>query len=78
MTFFYALTDAACDAKAIRGLVNRLGGVPIMDANPRRGKTEIPIDPGREQRYRNRSGEDQDFSCLKDGFVMTMIRVTEN
>lgn len=74
-TFLYALADAAYDAKAIKDLVCRQGGVPIMDANPRRGKTKIPMDPDRERRYRNRSGAERIFSRLKDEFGATMIRV---
>ena len=74
-TFLYALADAAYDAKAIKDLVCRQGSVPIMDANPRRGKTKIPMDPDRERRYRNRSRAERIFSLLNDEFGATMIRV---
>ena len=47
-TFLYALADAAYDAKTIKDLVCRQGGVPIIDANPRRGKTKSPMDQDRE------------------------------
>ena len=74
-TFLYALADAAYDAKTIKGLVCRQGGVPIIDANPRRGKTKSPMDPDRERRYRNLSGAERIFSRLKDEFGATVIRV---
>ena len=59
-TFLYGLADAAYDAKAIKDLVCHQGGVPNIDANPRRGKTKSPMDPDRERRYKKtiRSGTD--------------------
>jgi hypothetical protein len=74
-TFLYALADAAYDAKAIKDLVCSQRGFPIIDANPRRGKTKSPMDPDRERRYRNRSGAERFFSRLKDEFGARMIRV---
>ncbi len=45
VTSFYDLMGSAYDAGNIRKVSEALGHVPIIDANPRRGKREAVGDP---------------------------------
>lgn len=75
-TVLYTRTDAAYDAKAIKTLIHDMGGVPIIDPNPRNSKEgKLPMEPDRARRYKKRSGAERIFSRLKDEFGVMMIRV---
>ena len=73
----YCLADAAYDAASIRTLAGRLGLVPVIDQNPRRGE-RIPMEPDRARRYKGRTQVERFFARLKDEFGGRMIFVRGN
>ena len=74
VTSWYDLMDSAYDAKEIRESSLELGHVPIIDANPRRGKP-VSMEPDRARRYRNRSSAERVNSRLKDDCGGRNVRV---
>jgi hypothetical protein len=74
VTSLYDLMDAAYDAPAIHDFSRRLGPVPIIDPNPRRGE-KIPLDPARQERFRERSAAERVNSQWKDNFGGRFVRV---
>ena len=73
----YCLADAAYDAASIRTLAERLGLVPVIDQNSRRGE-KIPMEPDRARRYKGRTQVERFFARLKDEFGGRMIFVGGN
>ena len=74
VTSWYDLMDSAYDAKDIREVCRELGHVPIIDANPRRGKVP-PMELDRARPYRNRTSAERVNSRLKDDCGGRMVRV---
>lgn len=74
VTALYELMDAAYDMPVIHAFAQRLGHVPIIDPNPRRGEL-IPLDPAQEQRFKERSAAERVNSNLKDNFGGRSVRV---
>jgi hypothetical protein len=70
----YDLGDAAYDAAAIKLSSEKLGRVPIIDANPR-GKDKVPMEPDRATHYKSRSGAERSNSQLKDNHGGRTVRV---
>jgi hypothetical protein len=70
----YDLMDSAYDAPQIRAFSRRLGHVPIIDPNPRRGEA-VPLDPAQQQRFKERSSAERVNSNLKDNFGGRTVRV---
>jgi hypothetical protein len=52
----------------------RLGHVPIIDPNPRRGE-KIPLDPVQAQRFQQRTSSERVNSLLKECFGGRFVRV---
>lgn len=71
----YDLMDAAYDAPEIHAFSHRLGHVPIIDHNPRRGGEKKQMDPPEEQRYKERSSAERVNSNLKDNYGGRHVRV---
>jgi hypothetical protein len=71
---YYDLMDSAYDAKEIDEASREPGHVPIIDANPRRGKVP-PMEPDRARRYRQRSSAERVNSRLKDDCGGRTVRV---
>ncbi len=67
ITYLYDLMDSAYDAAAIYDVSNRLGHVPIIDKNPRRGPV-IPMPPAEAIRYNERSCVERVNGRLKEEF----------
>lgn len=74
ITSLYDLMDAAYDAPQIRSYSAKLGHVPIIDFNPRRGE-KIEMDPAQAVRYRNRSTAERVNANLKDNYGGRFVRV---
>ncbi len=74
ITSLYDLMDSAYDAPQIRRFSERLGHVPIIDANPRRGEKK-EMDPAQAVRFRNRSTAERVNSNLKDNYGGRFVRV---
>jgi hypothetical protein len=74
VTSLYDLMDAAYDAREIRDYARRLGHVPIIDANPRRGQTP-QMDQATARRYGERSNAERGNARLKDEFGARHVRV---
>jgi hypothetical protein len=74
VTSLYDLMDSAYDAQAIHDFSRRLGHVPIIDPNPRRGEL-IPLDPARRVRFRQRSASERVNSQLQDNYGARFVRV---
>lgn len=64
-TILYDLADSAHDAEEIKAYSQKLGHVPVIASNPRRGET-IELEPAWEIRYRERSTVERVNSDLKD------------
>jgi len=71
---WYDLMDSAYHAAPIHRMSQELGHVPIIDANPRRGK-EIEMEPDRARRYRDRAQAERFNSRLKDNCGGRFVRV---
>jgi len=74
VTSLYDLADAAYDAKEIREMSARLGHVPIIDHNPRRGEKRA-FAPAEAVRYRERSAVERVYSHLHDNHGGRHVRV---
>jgi len=74
ITSLYDLMDAAYDAPQIRSYSAKLGHVPIIDTNPRRGEKK-QMDPAQAVRFRNRSTAERVNSNLKDNYGGRFVRV---
>jgi hypothetical protein len=74
VTNLYDLMDAAYDADPIRQYSRKLGHVPLIDSNPRRGE-KAPVDPASETRYGQRTSVERVFSMLKDNHGGKNIRI---
>lgn len=70
----YDLMDSAYDAKAIHEHSLKLGHVPIIDSNPRKGE-KVEMAPARKLRYNERSTAERGFSNLKDNYGGRNLRV---
>ena len=73
-TILYDLADSAYDAEEIKTFSEKLGHIPIIDPNPRRGGA-IELAPARKIRYRERSTVERGNSDLKDNYGARHIRV---
>ncbi len=71
----YDLMDAAYDAPEIHAFSRRLGHVPIIDHNPRRGGVKKKMDPPEKRRYKERSSAERVNSNLKDNYGGRHVRV---
>jgi len=74
LTSFYDLMDSAYDAPQIHAFSRRLGHVPIIDPNPRRG-VKIPLAPAQAQRFKQRTASERVNSLLKERYGGRFIRV---
>jgi len=70
----YDLTDSAYDAAPIKDVSTRLGHVPIIEHNPRRGEKR-EMSPAEKTRYAQRSSAERVNSNLKDNHGGSRIRV---
>ena len=71
---FYDLMDSAYDAPQIHQYSRRLGHVPIIDPNPRRGEY-IPLAPAQAQRFKQRTASERVNSLLLERYGGTFVRV---
>lgn len=71
----YDLMDCAYDSRLIRKYSRKLGHVPIIEHNRRKGKVKIEMEPAEKRRFNERYTAERGFSLLKDKFGGTMIRV---
>ena len=74
MTSLYDLMDSAYDAPQIHEFSRRLGPVPIIDPNPRRGE-KIPLAPAPAQRFKQRNASERVNSLLKERYGGRFVRV---
>jgi len=75
ITSLYDLMDSAYDAPQIKSFSQKLGHVPIIDHNPRRGGEKIQMDPATKVRFAERSSAERVNSNLKDNYGGRNIRV---
>lgn len=75
ITNLYDLMDAAYSAPEIHAFSRRLGHVPIIDHNPRRGGVKRKMDPLEKRRYKERSSAERVNSNLKDNYGGRHVRV---
>ena len=73
-TVLYDLADSGYDAGEIKDFSRRLGHVPIIDCNKRRGEY-IPFAPAEQRRYCERSTVERGNSDLKDNYGARHVRV---
>ena len=74
VTSLYDLMDAAYDAPQIHEYSAKLGHVPIIDNNPRRGEKKY-MDPATKARFAERSAAERVNSDLKDNYGGSHVRV---
>ena len=74
ITSLYDLMDSAYDAPQIHEYSRRLGHVPIIDSNPRRGQ-KIPLAPAESQRFKERTASERVNSLLKERYGGRFVRV---
>lgn len=74
VTYLYDLMDSAYDCEGIKECSRKLGHVPIVDPNRRRGEKRY-LDPAEKIRYNERTAVERVFGRLKDEFGGRMIRV---
>lgn len=74
VTNLYDLMDAAYDAEAIKTFSMKMGHVPIIDHNPRRGE-KIEMDPAKADRYKARTASERVNARLKDEFGGRTVHV---
>jgi hypothetical protein len=74
ITSLYDLMDSAYDAPQIHAFSRRLGHVPIIDPNPRRGE-KIPLGPAESQRFKERTAAERVNSRLKERYGGRWVRV---
>ena len=73
-TVLYDLVDSGYDAGEIKDFSRRLGHVPIIDCNKRRGEY-IPFAPAEQRRYCKRSTVERGNSDFKDNYSARHVRV---
>jgi len=73
-TVLYDLADSGYDAGEIKAFSRKLGHVPIIDCNKRRGEY-IPFTPAEKRRYCERSTVERGNSDLKDNYGARHVRV---
>jgi hypothetical protein len=66
--------DSAYDAPQIHAFSRRLGHVPIIDPNPRRGE-KIPLAPAEAQRFKERTAAERVNRRLKERYGGRWVRV---
>jgi IS5 family transposase len=69
----YSVMDAAYDAKEIRSFIEATGGVPLIDANKRRGAEREPMDPATKRRFAIRTTVERANAHLKDWLLPRKI-----
>jgi hypothetical protein len=74
VTSLYDLMDSAYDAPQIWEFSARLGHVPIIDRNPRRGEQQA-MEPACKQRFRERTSAERVNSALKERYGGRWVRV---
>jgi hypothetical protein len=74
VTYLYDLADAAYCSPILREESRRLGHVPLIDHNPRRGE-KIDFAPHEAERYKARSQVERTNSQLKDHHGGRQVRV---
>lgn len=74
VTYLYDLMDSAYDCEGIKAYSHKLGHVPVVDPNRRRGEKQH-LDPAKTVRYNERTTVERVFGRLKDEFGGRMIRV---
>ena len=74
VTSLYDLMDSAYDCEGIKEFSRKIGHVPIVDPNRRRGEKRN-LDPAEQIRYNERTAVERVFGRLKDEFGGRMIRV---
>jgi len=70
----YDLMDSAYDAEAVADFSKKLGHVPVIEHNPRRGEKR-EMNPAEKIRYAQRSSAERVNSNLKDNHGGSRIRV---
>ena len=65
VTNLYDLMDAAYDTREINIFSKKLGHVPLIDHNPRRGE-KVEMGPAEKRRYHERSSAERVFSNLEN------------
>jgi IS5 family transposase len=73
--YCYSLMDSAFDSKQIEQFIYDSGHVPIIDPNCRKDKNRAPLDPPKQERYKNRATVERSYSMLKDWLVPRAIYV---
>lgn len=74
VTSLYEVKDSAYDCQHIVAYSQKLGHVPIIDPNNRKGE-QRELDPAQKVRFRERTTVERVFARLKDEFGGAMIRV---
>jgi len=74
VTSLYDLMDSAYDAPQIRAFSERLGHVPLIDANPRSGE-KTPFAPAQARRFGERTASERVNSLLKERYGGRWVRV---
>lgn len=74
VTNLYDLMDSAYDAHVIKTFSAKMGHVPVIDHNPRRGE-KIEMDPAKAERYKARTASERVNARLKDEFGGRTLRV---
>lgn len=74
-TSFYDLMDAAYDAPEILAFSRKLGHIPIVDHNPRRGKVKREMEPAHKARFAQRTASERVNSQLLDNYGGRFVRV---
>jgi Transposase DDE domain/Transposase domain (DUF772) len=74
VTSLYDVADSAYCSRIIREESRRLGHVPLIDHNPRRGE-KIEFLPHEAERYKARTGVERSNSDLKDNHGARHVRV---
>ncbi len=74
ITYRYDLADTAYCSPILRAESRRLGHVPLIDHNPRRGK-KIDFAPHEAERYKARSQVERTRSQLKDSHGGRQVRM---
>lgn len=74
VTSLYDLMDAAYDSSIIKAFSEKLGHIPIIDANKRRGEA-VEMDPAKAERFKIRTTAERANARLKDEFGGRTVRV---
>jgi len=74
VTVLYDLQDSAYDAPEIKTFSKKLGHVPIIDPNKRRGE-EAELSPAEKIRFREKTTAERGNSELKDNYGARNVRV---